>query len=233
MHALRSFGYGLTAFLWLSCCAGAETARAADDPRVAIETRFGTIEVEVYPQRAPLSACDFLAYVTGGLYEGATFYRVVRVDNDRGTPKIEVIQGGLPDDAQHRPPVAHETTQVTGLKHVDGALSLARGPIGTGSAAAFFIVIGAQPARDFGGERNADRQGFAVFGRVVQGMDIVRRIHALPANTPTDEPYLKAQLLSEPVAITRATLTRGNTRACKSTEQTDGRPAKSRPSSER
>ena len=182
---------------------GAETPTPSG-VRARLETKLGAIEVEVFPDRAPLSACDFLAYVDGGLYEHATFYRVVRQDNDRGAPKIEVVQGGLQDETKARPPVAHESTRTTGLMHVDGALSLARGGVGTGSAAAFFIVIGDQPALDYGGKRNADGQGFAVFGRVVRGMDVVRRIHRMKADAPTSDAYVQGQLLNEPVAITKA-----------------------------
>lgn len=182
--------------------------------RVRLETDAGSIEVEVFPERAPLSACDFLAYVDAGLYEHAAFYRVVREDNDRGTPKIAVVQGGLQDESKERPPVAHETTQMTGLTHVDGALSLARGGVGTASAAAFFIVIGAQPALDFGGARNADKQGFAVFGGVVRGMDVVRRIHGMKADAPTDDQYVRGQLLNEPVKIRKAARVAGDATRC-------------------
>jgi peptidyl-prolyl cis-trans isomerase A (cyclophilin A) len=175
--------------------------------RVELETELGAVLVEVFPDVAPLSACDFLAYVDAGLYSNATdaaFYRVVRLDNDHGDPKIEVAQGGLQNEAKERAPIAHESTQTTGLKHVDGALSLARGAVGTGSAAAFFVVIGDQPGLDFGGTRNKDRQGFAVFGRVIRGMEIVRRIHQMKADGVVDDPYMKDQLLAKPVAIRSA-----------------------------
>jgi peptidyl-prolyl cis-trans isomerase A (cyclophilin A) len=173
--------------------------------RVLLDTEAGAIEVEVFIDRAPLSACDFLAYVDAGLYEGAAFYRVVRYDNDRGTPKIEVVQGGLLDETKQRPPVAHETTQMTGLKHVDGALSLARGAVGTGGAGAFFIVIGDQPGLDYGAKRNADGQGFAVFGKVIRGMDVVRRVHGMPADASSDDAYTKGQMLTRPVRFLKAT----------------------------
>ena len=168
---------------WLSilmmCCAPLIATGAETGVTVELDTALGSIRVEVFPAAAPLSACDFLAYTDQGLYANASFYRVVRLDNDHGSPKIEVVQGGLPDDAKQLPPIAHETTQRTGLKHVDGALSLARGAVGTGGAGAFFIVIGNQPGLDYGGTRNKDGQGFAVFGRVVNGMDVVRRIHQI------------------------------------------------------
>ena len=185
-------------------CVNAAGTDGKGGVRVRLDTDFGPILVEALPNAAPLSACDFLAYVDGGLYAGAAFYRVVRLDNDHGSPKIEVVQGGLQDESKGRPPIAHETTEQTGLKHVDGALSLARGALGTGGGAAFFVVIGNQPGLDYGGERNKDRQGFAVFGRVLEGMDIVRRIHRMKADAPVDDAYMKDQLLAKPVKINAA-----------------------------
>jgi len=97
--------------------------------------------------------------------------------------KIEVIQGGTDGNAAKRlPSIAHETTQQTGLRHGNGTLSMARAGVGS-AAGEFFIVIGNQPELDFGGTRNADGQGFAAFGRVVQGMDVVRKIQRLPADS--------------------------------------------------
>lgn len=171
----------------------------AEAVEVELATALGTILVEVYPHAAPLSARDFLRYVDEGLYDDAGFYRVVRPDNDNGSPVISVIQGGLLDEQKSLAPVAHETTEATGLRHVDGALSLARSDPGTGGAAAFFIVLGNQPALDFGSMRNPDGQGFAVFGRVVDGMDVVRRINALQADAATDDEYVQGQILAEPV----------------------------------
>lgn len=178
------------------------TARAEEQkPHVVLETRYGPIMIELYPQSAPKSVADFLRYVDDGLYQNAGFYRTVRLDNDNGSPKIEVIQGGLLDTEAGLAGVEHESTEKTGLKHVDGALSLARAAVGTGSAAAFFICIGDQPALDFGASRNADMQGFAVFGQVIGGMDVVRKIHQLPGDAQTDNPYLKGQIFAQPVMI--------------------------------
>ena len=184
-----------------AACAGPVDDAA---PRVVLATALGEITVEVYPDRAPASAGSFLAFVDAGLYEGAAFYRTVRRDNDRGEPVIEVIQGGLTGDEEPLPPVRHESTGDTGLRHTDGVLSLARAEPGTASGAAFFICIGDQPALDFGGERNADGLGFAAIGRVVDGMDIVRAIHARPADAPTEFAYFEGQLLTEPVRIVGA-----------------------------
>lgn len=180
---------------------------AADNPVVTIETELGDIVVEVMLDRAPLSGADFLTYVERGLYENEGFYRVVRAkDNDNGTPKIDVIQGGVMEDGKGLETIAHETTATTGIMHTDGTLSLARGDVGTGSAAYFFITVGDQPSLDFGGTRNADEQGFAAFGRVVEGMDVVRKIHSLSADLfEPGEGYMSGQILKEPVRIIGAT----------------------------
>ncbi len=170
---------------------------------VTLVTTAGEIDIEVFEKQAPLSSADFLRYAGKGLYDGATFYRVVRADNDHGTPKIEVIQGGVADD-KALPPIEHETTKATGIRHTDGTVSLARGKVGTGSAAAFFICIGDQPALDFGGMRNPDGQGFAAFGRVIRGMDVVRAIQKMPADGAADSEYMKGQILSKPVVIEKA-----------------------------
>lgn len=191
--------HAIVAFVWL--VGGSAHAQSTDSVRAVLHTQLGDITVAVFPTAAPLSACDFLAYVDEGLYRDARFHRVVRHDNDRGSPKIEVIQAGLREGAKERPPIAHETTRDTGLRHVDGTLSLARAAVGTGGGGAFFIVIGSQPSLDFGGLRNKDRQGFAAFGRVVNGMDIVKRIHAMPADAPTSDEYLRGQVLSKAVVI--------------------------------
>ncbi len=182
-----------------------------DEVVVTLETAAGNIDIAVSPERAPLSAGDFLRYVDAKLYDGAWFYRTVRPDNDHGSPNIEVIQGGLIDDPRKLPPIAHETTRDTGIQHVDGTVSIARDAVGTGTAAAFFICIGKQPALDFGGLRNRDGQGFAAFGHVVRGMDVVRKIQAMPATGPSDTAYTAGQMISKPVVIQRAY--RKNTRA--------------------
>ena len=177
-------------------------AAARDDAapiQVELTTDLGAILIEVYPDKAPISAANFLKFVDEGLYENAGFYRTVRLDNDNGNPKIEVIQGGLLNTDAAPGGVAHETTEQTGMKHTDAAVSLARAAVGTGSAAAFFICIGDQPALDYGAARNADKQGFAVFGKVIQGMDVVRKIHQVRDGAATDDAYLKGQILANPV----------------------------------
>jgi len=147
-------------------------------PKVKIETSFGDIIAEIDTLKAPISGKNFLNHVKTGTYENAIFYRVVRMDNQPNNDvKIEVIQGGVFTEVRFEkiPPIVHETTEQTGLKHLDGTISMARMEPGSASTE-FFICIGDQPELDFGGKRNPDGQGFAAFGKVVKGMDVVRKI---------------------------------------------------------
>lgn len=180
------------------------TALQADETvKVQLDTTAGPIQLELYPDRAPLTVGNFLAHVDGGHYVGATFYRTVTFENDRGNPWIQVIQGGRGDADSPFSPIRHESTAETGLKHEDGTISMARGDVGTASSE-FFICIGDQPALDHGADRNADRQGFAAFGRVIRGMPTVRRIHGMAAEGNSSSDYTRGQILSEPVEITAA-----------------------------
>jgi len=172
---------------------------------VVLETAIGNIEIELYTEKAPLSAGEFARYVDEGLFEGAAFfYRVVTKKNDKGVPGIEVVQGGLDPRKTTMPGIAHETTEQTGILHKDGVISLARTTPGSASPAAFFISIGDNPGLDFGEKRNPDGQGFAAFGKVTRGMDIVKKIHQMEANYPIEVEYVKGQYLTEPVVINKA-----------------------------
>ncbi len=162
------------------------------NPQVNIQTRLGNITIELYPEQAPVTVANFLRYVTENRFAEACFYRVVRADNQpHNQIKIAVIQGGLRADEhpQALPSIIHETTAVTGLRHHDGTLSMARNEPGTASSE-FFICIGDQPELDFGGQRNPDGQGFAAFGKVIAGMDVAHRIHQSPALEQTLEPVI-------------------------------------------
>lgn len=163
---------------------------------VRIETSLGTILAEIDSVRAPISARNFLRYVDSSAYTGGRFHRTVTMDNQpRDTVRIEVIQGGAnPSPTRTRfPAIPLERTNTTGLKHRDGTLSMARG--GPDSATSdFFICVGDQPSLDFAGHRNLDGQGFAAFGQVTQGMDIVRVIQKRPAD---------GQSLKPPIEIVR------------------------------
>jgi len=148
---------------------------------VRLYTARGTITLAVDSARAPRTAANFLRYVDSGAYDAGRFYRVVTPENQPQSPvRIEVIQGGIdPARAITWEPIPLERTSVTGLRHRDGTLSMARGGPDT-AMSEFFICIGDQPELDAGGRRNPDGQGFAAFGRVVQGMDVVRAIQRLP-----------------------------------------------------
>jgi peptidyl-prolyl cis-trans isomerase A (cyclophilin A) len=189
---------------WLMALLFISSAHAADTARVKLDTALGTIVIEVDLKHAPISAGEFLRYVEAGLYDGGAFYRVVRMDNDRSPVKIEVIQGGLTALERALPPVRHESTAQTGIRHTDGTISLARRELGTASGAKFFICIGKQPALDFGGGRNADGQGFAAFGHVVEGMAVVRKIHQRKSDPNSGAGPTQGQMLVDPVLIQRA-----------------------------
>jgi len=166
-----------------SLLAGSGAAQSdTGTPHVVVQTELGDIEIEVDSARAPGTAANFLKYVDLKHYDGGTFHRTVKMNNQPDNQvKIEVIQAGVnPDRSKDGfPPIALERTNKTGLLHKDGAVSMARG--GADSATSgFFICINDQPSLDFGGQRNADGQGFAAFGRVVRGMDVVRKIQQAP-----------------------------------------------------
>ncbi len=166
----------------------------AANPRVSMETSLGMIVVELYPDKAPVTVENFLRYVDEDRFSTARFYRVVRMDNQPNNDiKIEVIQGGLgfEPDLKSLPEIEHETTDKTGVLHKDGTLSMARNEPGTASSE-FFICVGDQPELDFSGMRNPDGQGFAAFGQVVKGMDVVRAIQ---------EGADKNQMLIEPLGV--------------------------------
>jgi len=172
-------------------------------PTVRLVTPYGAILIEIETSRAPLSAGAFLACVNTGAYGGGSFTRIVRPDNDHGYPIISVVQGAAKPVIK-APPVAHEPTSLTGLKHLDGTISLPRDAVGTATGAEFFICIGDQPALDFGAKRNPDGQGFAAFGQVSAGMEIVRRIWGLGAAASSPDPYTAGQLLNPPFPILAA-----------------------------
>ena len=166
------------------------------NPHVSIVTRFGEIEVELYPNQAPASVAAFLQYVDSGLYKNATFYRVLNADNQPSNAfKSNLIQGGIWQTNYKKsirlPGIPHESTNQSHLFHTDGIISLARQEPGTANTE-FFICIGNQPGFDYGGKNNPDGQGYAAFGKVVKGMDVVHKIYDAPEND---------QLLQPPVDI--------------------------------
>lgn len=189
---------GLLLIVGLMACGGEKTTN------VIVKTELGNIEIKVYNTRAPLSAENFLYYVDNDLYDGEGFYRAVRPDTDPRGLGMQIIQGGLLSTESVTAFIDHETTQMSGLSHTDGAVSMARDEPGTGSAAYFFISIGDNTSLDYGGARNPDGQGYAVFGQVVKGMDVVRAIQMRETAGPSDNPALKGQFLTKPVKIIEA-----------------------------
>jgi peptidyl-prolyl cis-trans isomerase A (cyclophilin A) len=149
---------------------------------IIIKTELGDIYAEVDLQKAPVTTENFLRYVDADMFDSTFFYRVVKMDNQpRDSIKIEVIQGGRNENEENGfPPIIHETTENTGIRHRDGTISMARSKPGSATSE-FFICVGDQPDLDFGGKRNPDGQGFAAFGKIIKGMDVVRRIHSIKA----------------------------------------------------
>jgi peptidyl-prolyl cis-trans isomerase A (cyclophilin A) len=169
-------------------------------PEVRITTSLGDITIEVDAGHAPATAANFLKYVDGGFYTTGRFHRATREDNDTATPPtrpiMEIIQGGINPERRPQgfPPIPLERTSVTGLKHVVGTVSMARGAADSATSD-FFILLNDQPSLDFGGRRFDDEQGAAAFGRVVSGLDVVRKIQQQPT---------KGQSLDPPITIIRA-----------------------------
>ncbi len=162
-------------------------------PRVRIDTAAGGITLELEAERAPLTTENFLRYVSDGFYSDGEFFRTVTDTNQpNDTVRIAVIQGGANParESEAYEPIPLERTRDTGLRHLDGVVSMARSEPDSATHS-FFICIGDQPELDFGGRRNPDGQGFGAFGRVVEGMDVVREIHALPADGQSLEPPLR------------------------------------------
>ncbi|WP_395943693.1 peptidylprolyl isomerase [Brevundimonas sp.] len=183
----------------LSLCGCATTPVYPSKPRVALDTAAGRIVLALDAKAAPISTCNFIGYVVFGDYDNGSFFRTVVRETNANPNPIDVIQAATPrgSDDDSRPPIVLERTRDTGLRHVAGAVSMARdGP--DSATSSFFIVTQETPSLDFGGGRNPDGQGFAVFGRVIEGLEIARRIQRLPADDQ--------ELLTPPVVIRSARL---------------------------
>ena len=180
-------------------------APVPDTARVRLETDAGNIVLELNGRRAPVTTANFLAYVDQHRFDGTSFYRSSRTPRRTGQG---FIQGGIRRNAMlGLPPIEHEPTSRTGLRHGDGTISMAR--LEPGSAMGdFFIVSGAMPSMDAGNRRpssgNNDTQGYAAFGRVVEGMDVVRRMLAGPTVANAGSGAMRGQMLERPVRILRA-----------------------------
>jgi peptidyl-prolyl cis-trans isomerase A (cyclophilin A) len=193
----------LLAFLLLIVAApvAAQEAPAAPKPatvRVLLTTELGGIVLELEKERAPITTGNFLRYVNAKRFDGIGFYRAVTV-----APGFGLVQAGQRDGAKLYPPIAHEPTSKTGLTHGDGTISMARAAPGS-ALADWFIMIGASPAMDANPQASGDNLGFAAFGRVVEGMEIVRQIQAAPTDPNQGEGVMRGQMIARPVKILTA-----------------------------
>jgi len=175
-------------------------AQPASGPvRVELATALGAITLELATDKAPITTANFLRYVDARRYDGGVFYRAMKL---AAAPPAGLIQGGLRGDpAKTFPPIAHESTQQTGLRHKDGTISMARYAPGSATSE-FFICVGDLPSLDADPTAPGDNLGFAAFGHVVTGMDVVSRILAAPVSLTEGEGVMRGQMLSPTVAIT-------------------------------
>lgn len=184
---------------------GDSAVRRLASTRVRLVTALGDIVIALRPDRAPRSVKAFLEQVRNGSYDGGSFPRVVHTGNDNASPAIAVVQASIAPGIARRADVPHEPTDQTGLAHDDGAVALPRQDgCDTGTAQGIFICVGRQPALDAGGERTLDRRGFAVIGRVVEGMDVVRAIHGSETRDDTPQEMFRGQIPIVPPIIYRA-----------------------------
>lgn len=194
---------GLAATLLLSPAATAQTAPTTPTPaarpataKVAIETSLGRIVLEVETERAPITARNFLRYVDQKRLDGAFFYRAVKVAD-----KFGFVQFGVDGDPKRvLPPIAHEPTTRTGVKHVDGAISTARLAPGT-ARGEFTISVGDQPSLDADPAKPGDNLGYAAFGKVVEGMDVVWKILDSATSPTKGSGVMKGSMLEPKVKI--------------------------------
>lgn len=192
----------------LTACSGGNGSDAL--PRATIETSMGSFTVELRTDVAPISANNFIMHAEAGNFDDGAFYRVVRDDNEReGVDPIHIIQGGrtwdrmFEDEAYN---IEHEPTSETGLSHTRGAISWARGDVDTASTE-FFIMVNDQPSLDAGPDgRNPDGEGYAVFGEVVDGMEVVEAIWQSETGVPDGPEGFEQQWLTEPVIIQTVTI---------------------------
>jgi peptidyl-prolyl cis-trans isomerase A (cyclophilin A) len=166
---------------------------------VALVTSEGTITLELEKERAPITTANFLRYVAAKRFDGIAFYRAMKFGDGGG-----LVQGGARNDPKRLfPPIALEPTSRTGLAHLDGTISMAR-TAPDSATADFFITIGPMPSLDADPKQPGDNLGFAAFGHVVEGMDVIRRIRDAPTSPTEGEGVMKGQMLSPPVRILSA-----------------------------
>lgn len=177
---------------------GGAEASAPATVKVAMQTTLGPILLLIEKERAPITAANFLRYVDQKRLDGVGFYRAFKIGE---TGEYGLVQAGLQGDPKKElKPIRHEPTFLTGLSHVSGAISMARLEPGT-AASDFFIVLGDLPALDAQPAAAGDNLGYAVFGRVIEGMDVIRAILEQPHSATAGEGIMKGQMLEKPVII--------------------------------
>lgn len=183
---------------------GPGTAAPPPTVRVALNTTMGVILLELERAKAPVTTANFLRYVDQKRFDGTVFYRAMKLGVDEAGQPQGLIQGGTQNDPKRiLKPIAHEPTDKTGVKHVAGAISMARWDPGTATGD-FSILLSAMPGLDANPGGSGDNAGYAAFGRVIEGMDVVRRIHGAPISPTLGEGFMKGQMLAQPVRIVTA-----------------------------
>lgn len=170
-------------------------------PHVALQTDAGTITIRLEAEKAPATVANFLRYVDGKRLDGTSFYRAMMI-GDPGN--FGLVQGGVKGDPKRvLPPVKHEPTSQTGLSNTSGAISMARAAPGSATAD-FFIILGDLSSLDAKSEGAGDIAGFAAFGQVVEGMDVVIAVQSAPTSPTLGEGAMKGQMLAKPITIKTA-----------------------------
>jgi peptidyl-prolyl cis-trans isomerase A (cyclophilin A) len=188
----------LALLLAAAVAAPAPAATADSAPQLLITTSEGPIRLRLAADRAPATVANFLRYVDARRFDGTSFYRALKVG---GRSDLGLVQGGIRAEAKRAfPPVPHEPTSATGLAHSHGAISMARGAPGSAQGD-FFIIVGALPSLDADPKAEGDKEGYAVFGEVVDGMETVQRILEAPVSATAGEGAMRGQMLERPVAI--------------------------------
>ena len=190
----------LLTILWLAASPAFAQAPQPPTPgpvRVKLDTSLGPIVLELETAKAPVTTANFLRYVDQKRYDDTIFYRALKMTG------AGLIQGGVRDARKLLPPIAHEPTTQTGIRHVEGTISMARGAPGSANAD-FFILTAPIPSFDARPDQPGDNLGFAAFGRVVEGMDTVRTILESPVSPTAGEGFMKGQMLEPPIKIITA-----------------------------
>lgn len=182
-----------------------------DSAAVRFETSYGAFVLSLHLSRAPETSLAFLSYVEQGRFRGAQLFRAVTPENDHGAPPISILQARLPLDSDPDC-VRHEPTSQTGIHHRKGTVSLARAAVGTAKPGDFFICLSDLPCLDQGGERQPDGFGFAAFGQIEAGLELIEKLQAGRTVQSSGDPYLRGQILIDPPTILKASRVGGRTR---------------------